>query len=348
MLRKDIKMRIARDGRGKITSGNRGKDEKDHPRSLPYFNISEFPEFQAIYGNEPEKMLIVFPTDNIEDFYSTEYSLWGTGQGGMKIKKRSCDGETCLDCVTREEKPCYCRELPEKEQCKCYMALKAFVVNPNNGLIINFAPTLFESHSINTADAIYSELEKVWVMTGGKLRGIPFVLAVDMVEKLNEKGQKTKFPIWKIQVATNIDRALQYAKIAALPTTEQNRLAIDVTCSIEPVAALPEPIKLTGNPSPEPATEAKTKEEKIAKIREWILTLSGGDQSKAKEMLADYTSFEGKDGNLVKGVETTAALQNFSEKRLNTTYGKIKKEFLDVFPNPSESPVEGEIVANGE
>lgn len=249
MLRKDIKMRIARDGRGKITTGNRGKDEKDHPRSLPHFNINEFPEFVAVYGNEPERLLVVFPTDRIEDFYSTEYSQWGTGTGGMKIKKRSCDGEICLDCITREEKPCFCRELPANEQCKCYMALKAFVVNPQNGLIINFAPTLFESHSVNTADAIYSELEKVWVMTGGRLRGIPFVISVDMIEKLNEKGQKTKFPIWKIQVALNIDTALRYAKIAALPTTEETRLAIDATCSIDDngAKALPQTTEQKGN-----------------------------------------------------------------------------------------------------
>lgn len=91
-----------------------------------------------------------------------------------------------------------------------------------------------------------------------------------------------------------------------------------------------EPIRM---PEPIPAQkEPKNKEEKITKIREWILTLSGGDQSKAKEMLADYTSFEGKDGNLVPGVETTAALKNFSDKRLNTTYGKIKKEFFEIFP----------------
>lgn len=349
MLRKDIKMRIARDMRGKITSGNRNKDENEHPKSLPYFNLGEFPELQAIYGDKPERILVVFPTDNIEDFYSTEYSLWGTGKGGMKIKKRSCDGETCLDCITREESPCLCAEMPERE-CKCYMSLKAFVVNPTNGLIVNFAPTLFESHSVNTADAIYRGLEIIYIMTGGKLKGIPFVISVEMVEMLNEKGNKTKFPIWKIQVATSIDTALRYAKVAALPTTEENRLAIDATIAVDAPLALSEgngktPTEGTetghrqeqpenkGNGKPE-NSEPKTQAEKIESIRKWILTLSGQDQAKAKQLLFDYTSFTGKDGNEISGVYTTAGLEKFSEKRLNTTYGKIKKDFDEAFPPP--------------
>lgn len=288
MLRKDIKTRIARDMRGKITTGNRGKEANDHPRSLHYFNLSEFPEFQAIYGKEPEKIIVVFPTDNIEDFYSTEYSQWGTGKGGMKIKKRSCDGETCLDCITREEKPCYCRELPADEQCKCYMSLKAFIVNPNTGVIVNFAPTLFESHSINTADAIYSELEKVWIMTGGKLRGIPFVISVDMIEKLNEKGQKTKFPLWKIQVAGTINTALNYAKIAALPTTEQNRLAIDATCQVDAVAALPEAKETQ-------AKDARKVSQAQLKRLFAIVSGNGYTNDQAKEIIRQYGYESSKD-----------------------------------------------------
>jgi len=238
MLRKDIKMRIARDKRGYITTGNRGKEDNENPRSFDYFNLNDFPELQAVYGEKPTQILIVFPTDNIEDFYSTEYSLWGTGKGGMKVKKRACDGETCVDCITREESPCLCANLPERE-CKCYMELKAFIINPHTGTIINFSPTSFKTHSVNSADAIYSQLEQIWIMTGGKIRGIPFLLSVQMVEKLNEKSQKTKFPIWSIQVATDINRALQYAKIAALPTTEQNRLAIDATIAVDETPALP-------------------------------------------------------------------------------------------------------------
>jgi len=71
--------------------------------------------------------------------------------------------------------------------------------------------------------------------------------------------------------------------------------------------------------------------------------LSGGDQTKAKKMLMDYTSFTGKDGNEVLGVDTTKALEKFSEKRLNTTYGKIKKDFEDVFP-----PTLAEVAAGAE
>jgi hypothetical protein len=89
----------------------------------------------------------------------------------------------------------------------------------------------------------------------------------------------------------------------------------------------PEPIQET-----ELESEPTTKEEKIIRIRQWVLTLAGDDKNKAKQMLMDYTSFTGKDGNEVSGVDTTKALEKFSEKRLNTTYGKIKKEFEEVFP----------------
>jgi recombination protein RecT len=106
----------------------------------------------------------------------------------------------------------------------------------------------------------------------------------------------------------------------------------------EPIGKLEQSINDANKETkPEELKPKKTKEEMVKKIQEWVLTLSGGDQDKAKRMLMDYTSF-GEDGNKVKGVWTTSELQRFGEKRLAVTYGKVKKDFLEVFPESEDKP----------
>lgn len=219
-IRKDIRRRIACDKRGKITTGNRGKDEKENPRSWDCFNLIDFPELKRIYGEQPTKLLIMFPTDNVEDFYSTEYSLWG-GTKEFPVKKMYCDGETCTDGVTKKKiGPC-CR-LADHSREKCehgmvpYMGLKAYVLD-TNGNAVNFVPYMFESHSVNTADALYTSIEDTHRKLGGKLVGVPFLLSVEMVQKLDENSKKKRFPIWSIQPAGPAARMYELAQQAAIP-----------------------------------------------------------------------------------------------------------------------------------
>src|SRR3990172_10275402 len=104
-MRKNIKIRISSDLRGKIKTGE--KSDKGYPKSLDYFNVESFPELAIAYVNKPEKLIVYCPSDNLSDFFFTEYSKWGKGTNQEQgIKLRSCDGETYEDMKTGEFKPC--------------------------------------------------------------------------------------------------------------------------------------------------------------------------------------------------------------------------------------------------
>ena len=96
-MRKNWKMRISADRRGKITTGKKtqSKSGKEIPTSLEYFNIEKFPELVAAYGDKPEKLFIAFPSNDIDQFFQTEYVVWAQSKSGGAWKKRSCDGEEC-------------------------------------------------------------------------------------------------------------------------------------------------------------------------------------------------------------------------------------------------------------
>ena len=197
------KYRILCDPRAKITSGT--KSEEGYPKSLHYFDISAFPELIEAYGSEPEELYLYFPSDNIPDFFNDEFNLYGSnGQ-----KKRSCDGVTCIHRIKEtingvtyepgQESPCVCKDLPEsdKNRCKYVMYLKAWIALPDTWKIENPLCYLFMTHSRNSGDNIYSELEKIKTLAGGILRGIKFQINVRMVA--GKDDAKKRFPIWSLQ-----------------------------------------------------------------------------------------------------------------------------------------------------
>jgi len=227
-------MRISSDLRAKIKTGT--KSDKGYPKSLDYFNIETFPELVNAYGNKPEKLIVYCPSDNVSDFFFTEYSRWGKALNpdAIGIKMRSCDGETYEDMKTGEFKPClkcYVNgNVDDKEKCSCYTSFRVFVAGMD-GKVISPLPYNFETHSPNSSDNLYSELDKTWRLAKGRLIGIPFVLSVKMVEKL-KAGQKRKFPIWHLTSIPNIQMILALSEKAQIPTTDDNRILLDLTQDI--------------------------------------------------------------------------------------------------------------------
>jgi hypothetical protein len=231
MLRTDIRPRISADRRGKITTGT--KSEKGFPKSLDYFDVQKFPELIDAYGKAPDKLIVYVPSNNIEDFYRTEYHLYG----GNQTKKRTCDGTTCLHHIDEtidgisykagQETECICKNLPDdsKETCKGYMSLKVFIADMK-GVVINPICYFFESHSTNTADNLYSELQKAWRLLNGRLVGIPFLLSVNMI---SGKDAKQKFPIWSLQTLGTVRQITEMADRAAIPTLDNMGRQIDLT-----------------------------------------------------------------------------------------------------------------------
>lgn len=218
---------------GKITTGIKAKtsEGKEYPKATDYFVIQEFPELIEIYGSKPSKLVVVFPTNVIDDFLNADMVLYGSNNAMI----RKCDSMECthrideeLDFVGRyndngeveEAEPhkrkfsageigeCICKIMPETIEknnrkvrnpklCSCAVYLKAFVVDYKAGKIISPLCYLFYSGSENTASNIYSELVKDQLLLNGRIAGLPFGLSVDMVA--GRTNAKIKYPIWNIQ-----------------------------------------------------------------------------------------------------------------------------------------------------
>jgi len=217
---KNVKMRISVDNRGKISTG-RKNPETGYPQSLDHFDITDFQELVSVYGDKPDKIVVVFPTDEVSDFFDCNYMLYGKQKGDAVLKRR-CDGEECIHRIKEtvggktyeqgEFSSCVCSDLPEMieddkhpgkekpnpERCKYGAWLKAFVLNPHTKKIENPNCYFFETHSKNSGDAVLSEIEKIKALNMGVIRGIPFILSVKMVSGKTSATQK--FPIWNLQV----------------------------------------------------------------------------------------------------------------------------------------------------
>lgn len=196
-------LRIPVDTRGKITSGM--KSEKGYPKSLDYFDVSKFSEIEFEYGDKPKKLVIAVPTNNIADYFDDSFNLYG-----KDTKIRSCDGETCVNRITGEIKPCFCRELPEKEQCKYSMYLKASILKKDGSFISNKF-YMFHTGSQNSGNNILFALNNA-IVNGNDLKETPFGLEVKMVS--GKESVKTLFPIWSLTplVDHNSDRRLEIFK----------------------------------------------------------------------------------------------------------------------------------------
>ena len=215
---KTMKARVNCDQRGKISSGE--KSDKGFPRSLDYFNVSKFPELLEAYGDKPKELNLYFPTDNIPDFYENEFSLYGANN-----KLRSCDGETCIHRIQEdiggatyaagEATPCVCQTMApdDKKRCKyvCYLRAWIGIPQPSGApKIESHLCYLFMTHSQNSGDSIYSELDTIRTLNRGILRGVPFKLSVRMVA--GKMNAKEKFPIWSLQAQGTVQEIQRKAQ----------------------------------------------------------------------------------------------------------------------------------------
>lgn len=251
----------------KIKTGYRGAD--DLPKKAYHFVVKHpitkeelIPEIVACYGIEPTRLYILFPSNEFEVFYNDTWSLWGK----TNSKKRTCDGRRCTHIIDETingkkypagtEDDCLCKKLGlhdtedvelKKQACKVDMYLKAWVLNPHTGRLVNPTPYLFESHSYYTAMNIYDELKSAKYK---QYFGIIFYLEVTK----KKKGNIT-YPLWNIY--------------PFIPTEK----LIEASFNLE-IQGGDELVKLSENTNaPEESSEQKTKpkesgDEKITKFKE--------------------------------------------------------------------------------
>jgi len=292
--------RILCDERAKITSGE--KTDKGRPRSLSYFDVSPFPELVKEYGDKPEELYLYFPSDNIPDFFNDEYNLYGSNNQ----KKRSCDGVTCIHRIPEtvngvtyeagQESPCVCKDLPEKDKnkCKYVMYLKAWIVLLSTGKIENPLCYIFRTHSKNSGDTIYSELEKMKILTGGVLRGVKFQINVRMVA--GKDDAKKRFPIWSLQSVGMMSDIRQQVTAQAHGIIEEVKAFEQEEEEPEDLTDYAEKIKeLLVKYYPGETKEAKSKKGKL--VKSWFGTT---DWEKIKSMPSDVLkrSYEGLEEEL--------------------------------------------------
>ena len=322
-------------------------------------------------------LVVLFPSDVIEEFFFSEYSLWAS-KNGNAIKKRSCDGETCThflsetigktDYAAGDISDCLCRneeiaaKMDSKYLCKSYTAMKAFILDPKSGKIISPMCYQFQTGSDNSSDNIYTELEKIWHMTGGRLIKVPFILSVRMVEKITgSDAQKRKFPIWSLQAWGTTEQILELAGRKQLPTTDETAVVVmlDDSKAIEapkqPNAEFAKDFASGDKPKSD-----KTRAEKIKLIRGWLGDIGrwGFEEDKngtilrykiekqetintnATASLKEITAFPGKDDKeAFTGFDSIKSIENIKETWFNSVYGNIKtahEKWQETFNNSQE------------
>jgi len=224
------------------------------------------------------------------------------------------------------------------------MSLKAFIVNLD-GKVFNPICYLFESHSTNTADNIFSNIQNIYHLTNGRLLGIPFVLSVKMVETMNT-GQKVKYPIWEIQTVNTIEQITDLADRGVIPTTVENRVEIEGVTSqnqlTEPVTAqndendqnptqdIPkEDRPIESDPGSQIKDDVeKAKGEVVKKIGDIVMRITKQNKDEAMKLLEEVTAYKDAPG---KKHMADLYNPNFKAARASVVYGKLKKMYKETF-----------------
>jgi hypothetical protein len=91
----------------------------------------------------------------------------------------------------------------------------------------------------------------------------------------------------------------------------------------------------SGEDLPETTNNDNSKEDEVLlKLKKILFIAAGKDENKAIQLLEKHTAFIGKDGKQVPGLRDFNKLTN---GRLKATYGKLQKEYPDIYKAVKES-----------
>ena len=226
------------DRRRPITSGRpTGKIRANgipEGESLEYFNVDEYPEIKAHYGNQPDKLVIYFPSNILEHFFTYRRVTWGSNHK----TKRVCDGKKFFVRFKQQDEKGndgpygngriyepgndYECQWPKCE-CRHDVQFYAFIANPVTGGIITNNQIRFKTTSKNNGDHIWTQLK----LRQKILLGLPWVIWVEV----GYNGEK-KCTFWKLEPGKHRNAMLAGASdlgdIAPLEITDGN-IPLEIT-----------------------------------------------------------------------------------------------------------------------
>lgn len=188
---------------GKIKVGEKVKNgENEYPRSLDYFKPTGdyAPLFWEQYGERPNLIEIVFPSDNARECCFERYEL--RGKDGRKWAEG--DGETFTAyskksdkyvTITKTEFPDLMAQLGQQSggEWRSVLTLRFILLKIRTVMGVWSLSTHAEASSI---PEIISAFDNVYEMAG-KVAGVPFDLSVQKVTS-QKPGSKSTFPVIKL------------------------------------------------------------------------------------------------------------------------------------------------------
>jgi len=102
---------------GKIRLGVKATTSqgKEYPREVSHFVVP--PEVEAVYGEKPTQLDVMFPINDIETVFPQAYKFYGSGRGLKCVGNGECALRLDEKTQVMQERPCPC-ELLEKGACQ--------------------------------------------------------------------------------------------------------------------------------------------------------------------------------------------------------------------------------------
>lgn len=199
--------------------------DSEYPKEVDYFVVP--PEVQAVYGEKPKLLHVVFPVDAQDQIAPFAYKKYGAVglvcKGDGQAYQRIIDGAmTEGECPTPEECP-FALDGQGRTVCKAVMNLQVMLWKVSVGGVYQI-----DTGSFNSMKHILATLEFCRSIFKGRVRGIPMLLSRDEQETQftdPKTGKTSKGRHWplKLSIPTHEERRLLSAEISALLPEAKDR-----------------------------------------------------------------------------------------------------------------------------
>ncbi|MBA7669984.1 hypothetical protein ES703_78125 [subsurface metagenome] len=201
-------------------------DKSPYPRATDYFVCP--PEVEAVFGEKPKELQIMFPSNDMEEVarqylrcYGQTFGLvcWGDGEKcHRKIDTRTGEmaGRATKDWVWKDELPCDYEQCPEyPARCRRVMNLQFMLPGvPGLGVWQIDTSSFYSIREVNSTLGIIRNLTKTPQFPDGRIAFIPLTLTVGPLE-VNPPGTGKK-TVYIMHIKTDVKLA-DIVKQAMLP-----------------------------------------------------------------------------------------------------------------------------------